>query len=94
MVGADSEMTPCIVTPITSLAGYYFNCLAVFQQLWELIRVGRTVHGTVDGKCRIPVLDRFKGLFVVGSAGIVTTRVAPSSNACICLNSQFALISF
>ena len=59
------------------MAGCSFNCLAVFQHLWELIRVGRTVHGTVDGKCRIPALDRFNGLFVVGSARIVYSQNSP-----------------
>ena len=69
-----------VVTPIISLAGYSFNCLAVFQQLWELIRVGRTVHGTVEGKCRIPFLDRFNGLFVVGSAWIFYNQGSPFSS--------------
>ena len=76
---------------IPSFGDYSFNCLAVFQQLWKLIRVGRTVHGTVDGKCRISVLDRFNGLFVVGSTWIFYNRGSP---ILIHFNSQFALIPF
>ena len=39
--------------------------------------MGRTAHGTVDGKCRIPVLDRFHGLLVVGSAWIFYNQGSP-----------------